>query len=183
MWRSQHNGNNHENQHVGLAHPLKGRNWTEKPSYAIGSPGSEPAPLNIILQACNRRGQFSACLPDGTILVRSSRQPFLDAARALLDAGYPATTWIEGWRSGATTFALRAQLGVAAGLTVDESKTCFARWKPFSSSAVASSMRSSEMGATIPPEAIETRAGAAVDEPDPPDQKQRPRTGNASAGT
>jgi hypothetical protein len=136
----------------------------------------------VLLKAGGRPGQSCASLPEGTILVRSSRQPFLDAARALLDAGYPATTWIEGWRSGATTFALRAQLGVAAGLTVDEIKACFARWKPFSSSAVASSMRSSEMGATTPAEGIETRAGAAVDEPDPPDKRRRPRTGNARAG-
>jgi hypothetical protein len=44
-------------------------------------------------------------------------------------------------------------------------------------------MRSSEMGATIPAEGIETRAGAAVDEPAPLDKRRRPRTGNARAGT
>ena len=99
-------------------------------------PLTEATSLKIILQARNRRGQFSACLPDGTILVRSSRQPFLDAARTLLDSGYPATTWIEGCRPGAATFALRARLGAAAGLTVNETKISFARWKAFSWSAV-----------------------------------------------
>jgi hypothetical protein len=132
-------------------------------------PLTEATSLKIVLQARNRRGQSSARLPDGTILVRSSRQPFLDAARALLDSGYPATTWIEGWRPGAATFALRGQLGAAADLTVDETKTRFARWKPFSSSAVAPSMRSSEKGATTPAEALEAHSvDSAMDDMEAP---------------
>ena len=134
-----------------------------------------------MLKPGRRPGQSSASLPDDTVLVQASRQPFLEAARVLLNLGYPPETWIEGWRSGATEFALHARLGTAAGLTVDETKTVFAKWKPFPSSAVASSMRSSEMGAITPAEGIETRAGAAVYEADPPDKRRRPRTGYARA--
>ena len=76
------------------------------------------------------------------------RQPFLDAARVLIAAGYDPDNWLEGWRPGATAFALRARLGIAAGLTVDETKTVFAKWKPFSLSAVASSIDHSEIPAT-----------------------------------
>ena len=121
--------------------------------------GSSPGPIErddkaavgtikIILVPVNRRGRSCASLPDGTVLVGSSRQPFLDAARVLIAAGYDSDSWLEGWRPGATAFALRARLGIAAGLTVDETKTVFAKWKPFSSSAVASSIDHSEIPAT-----------------------------------
>jgi hypothetical protein len=101
----------------------------------------------IILERVNRHGRSSASLPDGTVLVGSSRQPFLDAARVLIAAGYDPDSWLEGWRPRATAFALRARLGIAAGLTVDETRTVFAPWKPFSLSAVAPSIRRSEEAA------------------------------------
>jgi hypothetical protein len=107
-----------------------------------------PETIKIILVPVNRRGRSSASLPEGLVLVDSSRQPFLDAARVLIAAGYDPDSWLEGWRPGATAFALRARLGIAAGLTVDETKTGFAKWKPFSSSAVASSIDHSEIPAT-----------------------------------
>jgi len=107
-----------------------------------------PETIKRILVPVNRRGRSSASLPEGLVLVDSSRQPFLDAARVLIAAGYDPHSWLEGWRSGATTFALRARLGIAAGLTVDETRTVFAKWKPFSSSAVASSIDHSEIPAT-----------------------------------
>lgn len=104
--------------------------------------------IRIILESVNRRGRSSASLRDGTILVGSSRQPFLDAARVLIAGGYDPVSWLEGWRTGATVFALRAQLGTVAGFTVDETKTVFASWKPFSSSAVVASIHHSEQAAT-----------------------------------
>jgi hypothetical protein len=107
--------------------------------------------IKIILEPVNRRGRSRASLPDGTVLVASSRQPFLDAARVLIAAGYDADSWLEGWRAGAKAFALRARLGAAAGLTVDETKTGFAKWKPFSSSAVAASIDHSKEAATTLP--------------------------------
>jgi hypothetical protein len=104
--------------------------------------------IKIILEAVNRRGRSRASLPDGTVLVPSSRQPFLDAARVLTAAGYDPDSWLEGWRPGATAFALRARLGIAAKLTVDETKTVFAKWKAFSQSAVSSSIGHSAEAAT-----------------------------------
>jgi len=112
-----------------------------------------PATIKIILEPVNRRGRSSASLPDGTVLVGSSRQPFLDAARVLIAAGYDPDSWLEGWRPGSTAFALRARLGVASGLTVDETRTVFAPWKPFSPSAVSPSIRHPEEAATITPAA------------------------------
>jgi hypothetical protein len=137
----------------------------------------------LMLKPGRRAGQSSASLPDGTVLVQASRQPFLEAARFLLNLGYPPETWIEGWRSGATEFALRARLGTAAGLTVDETKTVFAKWKPFLSSAVASPVRYSDSAATSLAESGKTISAETVDDPDPSDKRRRPRTGNARALT
>jgi hypothetical protein len=106
-----------------------------------------PATIKIVLEAINRRGRSSASLP-GTVLVASSRQPFLDAARVLIAAGYDPGCCLEGFRAGAKTFALRARLGIAAGLVVDETRTVFAKWNPFSLSAVAASIDHSEIPAT-----------------------------------
>jgi len=44
-----------------------------------------PTTIKIILgKEIERHGRFGASLPDGTVLVGSSRQPFLDAARVLI---------------------------------------------------------------------------------------------------
>jgi hypothetical protein len=108
---------------------------------SIGAKGlsaslSNHSPLKVLLELTDRRGRSRASLPDGTVLVGSSRQPFLGAARVLMAMGYSPDCWLEGWRPGATAFALIARLGVAAGLTVDETRTVFEPWKPFSPSAV-----------------------------------------------
>ncbi|WP_154072731.1 hypothetical protein [Bradyrhizobium erythrophlei] len=111
-----------------------------------------PTTIKIIIskEIEPRHGRFGASLPDGTVLVGSSRQPFLDAARVLIASDYDPDSWLEGWRPGATAFALRGKLGIATGLTVDETRTVFARWKPFSRSAVSPSIRHSDGAATIP---------------------------------
>jgi hypothetical protein len=100
------------------------------------------------VESVDRRGRSSASLPDGTVLVGSSRQPFLDAARVLIASGYDPDSWLESWRPGATAFALRGRLRIAAALTVDETRTVFAKWKAFSPSAVSSSIQYSEEAAT-----------------------------------
>jgi hypothetical protein len=65
-----------------------------------------------------------------------SRQPFLDGARKLLARGHdPQTMLMMRW-AGAKDWALRGPLGVAAKLTVDEHNRTFAKWKPYSRSAV-----------------------------------------------
>jgi hypothetical protein len=74
-----------------------------------------------------RRGYFDASLADGRVIVRASRQPFLDAARRLLDLGHdPADLLIDG--------GLTAQIGAAAKLTVREDRNgprCVP-WEPIS---------------------------------------------------
>jgi hypothetical protein len=65
-----------------------------------------------------------------------SRQPFLDSARKLLGFGHERRTLLVMQWTGSKGWALRAPLGVAAKLTVDEHNGTFAKWKPLSRSAV-----------------------------------------------
>jgi hypothetical protein len=88
------------------------------------------------MESIDRRGRLRASLPDGTVLIASSRQPFLDSARALIRAGHNPESWLEAWRRGATAFALKGRLRIAASLSIDETRTAFTKWKAFSSSAV-----------------------------------------------
>jgi hypothetical protein len=64
-------------------------------------------------------GRFDAHLGD-RVLVRASRQPFLDGARALLREGYPPGIIIEAWRSGGSSWDLRSTIAAAAKLDVKE---------------------------------------------------------------
>src|SRR6476620_8017476 len=96
-------------------HPLFRSSETQHPDEANARQHSNlSATIKIFLDAINQRDRSSASLLDGTVLVRSSRQAFL---RVLIASGYDPTAALEGWRVGATAFALRARLGAAAGLT------------------------------------------------------------------
>jgi hypothetical protein len=68
-----------------------------------------------------------------------SRQPFLDAARALLAAGHDPATVLVLRRAESDIDCLRATIGTAAKLTVEESAhgPVFRRHKMASLSAVA----------------------------------------------
>ena len=172
------NGDTDLDQSLKLAHQPKERNCDLNGISDTGSPAGPCQEINIYLVPLNRRGRYRAELADGTVLCLS-RQPFLDAARALISAGFAPDLVLICWRRGSANWALRATLGEAAKLTVDETKTCFARWKPFSSSAVCPPVRFS-VGA-----AASLAAGAAnspVGPPDDADQqdiRRRPRTGDA----
>ncbi len=129
-----------------------------------------------MIERSNRPGRYSARLPDGTELVSSSRQPLLDSARVLINWGYLPETRVEMWRPGASQFAMRAVLGVAARLTVDETRTIFVPWKPFSSSAMASPARSGAGAATTLATSL---AASTYDPPDNPEllvERRHPRT-------
>jgi hypothetical protein len=83
-------------------------------------------------------GQFEARL-DGK-LICISRQPLLDSARVLTAEGVDPATTIRMRHDGATHDAMRATVGPAAKLTVEENERVgprFARWKPFPRSAAA----------------------------------------------
>jgi hypothetical protein len=65
-----------------------------------------------------RRGKFEARC-EGRLLC-TSRQPFLDSARALLADGMDPAEVIVMRHHGSTTDALRSTVGAAARLTVEE---------------------------------------------------------------
>ena len=89
-------------------------------------------------------GRFMAWLGERVIL-ESSRQPLLDAARFLLGEGVPPDTRIAMRHEGSPHVALSSTVGKAAKLTVDEHNgTVFAKWKPHSLSAAPSSIRFDE---------------------------------------
>jgi len=67
----------------------------------------------------------------------SSHQPFLDSARVLLKRGCDPNAVLAMYRPGDAAWSLRASIGRAAGLTVNESRTAFAEWKPFCPAAVS----------------------------------------------
>ena len=71
---------------------------------------------------------------DGEIVVQSSRTPFCDTARVLLDRGVDSNSWLILRHAGSRTDSLRAKAGVAAKLTVKEpdcGRAHFARYVPF----------------------------------------------------
>jgi len=80
-----------------------------------------------------RRGYFDANLGDGRVLVRASRQPFVDAARRLVDLGYDPATVLVMRHPESDTDCLTAQIGVAAKLRVKEDRNGprFVLWEPF----------------------------------------------------
>jgi len=90
------------------------------------------AQISIVVEPVGNHGRFSARF-DGRVLVASSRQPFLDAARVLLAEGRDPSIILTMRHAGNPTECLRARLGVAAGLTVrdeDGRPPRFARWRP-----------------------------------------------------
>jgi hypothetical protein len=64
------------------------------------------------------------------VLLCRTAQPLLDGARRLLAEGCDPSARLVMRREGSELDALRTRVGVAAGLTVDETNTRFARWKP-----------------------------------------------------
>jgi hypothetical protein len=78
---------------------------------------------------------FDCWLENSEQFLCTSRQPFLDAARALIALGCQPNAILVMRHSGSSVEAIRASLQVAARLTVDECNgTRFARWKAFSNS-------------------------------------------------
>ena len=96
------------------------------------------------------RGRFETRLGDRVIL-KSSRQPLLDAARVLLAEGMAPDTRIAMRHAGANHDALSSTVGKAAGRMVLETPAVgprFARWKPSAFGDGPSPMRSDDGAAT-----------------------------------
>jgi hypothetical protein len=85
----------------------------------------------VVSPVADRPGVFEASV-DGRVLC-ISRTPFFAAARKLITEGYDAATAVVMRHSGSDTDCLRAPLGMAAKLTVEDSCSTpdFRRWKPF----------------------------------------------------
>jgi hypothetical protein len=83
----------------------------------------------IVTPNAKRPGLYDACLDDGGVLIIASRQPFLDAARRLLDLGYDPTIVLVMEHG-----CLTAQIGAAAKLRVKEDRRGprFVDWEPIS---------------------------------------------------
>ena len=94
------------------------------------------AEILITVSLDGNRGRYQAYLGGQQELLCVSRQPFLDSARKLLGFGHERRTLLVMQWTGSKGWALRAPLGVAAKLTVDEHNGVFAKWKPYSRSAV-----------------------------------------------
>jgi hypothetical protein len=74
---------------------------------------------------------FDCWLEDGQLLC-TSRQPFLQATRVLIALGHDPATTLAMRHNDSKVESLRARLGVAASLSVDEHNgTRFVSWKPF----------------------------------------------------
>jgi hypothetical protein len=78
-------------------------------------------------------GRFKAYV-ETRLLVKSSRTPFLAAARVLANEGAQPDTKIQMRHRGSQTVSLISTIGVAAKLTVDESSKGgaprFKKWQP-----------------------------------------------------
>ena len=67
-----------------------------------------------------RHYRFEARLEGNACILCVSHQPFVDAARVLVDEGYDPTEILRMRRLGSETIALTAQLGAAAKRIVEE---------------------------------------------------------------
>ena len=95
-----------------------------------------PSQIVITVIPDQRRGRYRAYIGTEPKPLCVSRQPFLDGARKLLERGHDRRTILVMRWAGAKDWALRGSLGAAAKLTVDEHNGTFAKWKPYSRSAV-----------------------------------------------
>jgi hypothetical protein len=72
----------------------------------------------IVAPIASSPGRFMAKLPNGDMLIASSRTPFVDAARRLIELGFPADGRVVMRHAGSTVDSLAATIGDAAALTV-----------------------------------------------------------------
>jgi hypothetical protein len=95
-------------------------------------------------------GSYEARLDGDDRILCISRTPFFDAARKLAAEGHDCDTTLFLRHADSDTDSLRANLGTAASLTVEETKygPRLRRWKPISTLAVAPKIAPNEQAAT-----------------------------------
>lgn len=105
----------------------------------------------IITPAPCGTGRYEACLDGDDHVLSVSQTPFFDAARKLISQGYDPDTTLILRHAGSETDSLRAELGTAASLTVEE--TAYGprvrRWKPISTLAVRAGIASANRTAFL----------------------------------
>jgi hypothetical protein len=120
----------------------------------------DSATLRLLQTACRHvlftspvaRGRSEVRYEGAAEVLLTTRQPLLDTARLLLSIGCRPDAIIARRRVGSDADDMRATLGIAARYTVDETKTLFAKWKPFCLSAgPATDAISSESAGEVAP--------------------------------
>jgi hypothetical protein len=87
----------------------------------------------VVTPSLDRAGMFDARLQgDPRLLVTSSRQPFLDGCRKLVELGFDAMAPVVMRHVGSGADSLRSTVGNAAALSVSEGDDAprFRAWKP-----------------------------------------------------
>jgi hypothetical protein len=98
---------------------------------------NHPATLSITVVPIDRRGRYRVYFGP-RMLVAGTRTPLLDCARELIRLGADPDAIVVMRHAGTSNDALRARLGTAAGLTVDEGRC---RFRPVRSGDTASPVR------------------------------------------
>jgi hypothetical protein len=98
-----------------------GGSETNKVVKSERSTPAERSPIVISVSPRTSPGRFQARLEStDELLVDSSRQPFVDAARVLVGKGYNPASVLEMKHQGSDIVALRAPLAKAAKVAVEE---------------------------------------------------------------
>jgi hypothetical protein len=112
-----------------------------RPVNCAGDVVSEPGTVEFeLVPIRGRPGCFAAVLPDGRVLIRASRQPLLDGARALAAEGGSREAVITARHRGSTIVAMHSTVGEAGKWRIEESDRGGLkkrRWSPFESARIS----------------------------------------------
>jgi hypothetical protein len=125
-------------------HPIASQLSSDQVRLVIVTPSGEP-------------GRFNASV-NGELVVASSKQPFLDAARVLIERGCDSNSTLIMRHAGSDANLLIAKICIAARLAVQETEARgpeLVRWKAFSRVDGEPLVEFGEMGATSAPAAAE----------------------------
>jgi len=130
------------------------------PNAEIAMSRRVPSNVFVVATSTSAAGFYELRLENQNRILCVSRQPFLDGARKLLALGYSASDVMVLRDSPLKDFRLRALIGRAAKLTVDEHNgTVFAKWKGIHCSAGSTRMAANNRPATTLPTNLYDRQG------------------------
>jgi hypothetical protein len=119
--------------------PHHGRNRDDGTCTTLGEPHATARTITITIATTSRPGLFSASL-DGETLLKSSRQPMCDAARALHRLGFPDDTLMVSFWGGSKHESMRGLVGDCRWLRVrEDARTSprIASYEPFAAARVS----------------------------------------------